>query len=595
MEKGDISKFPEYMVAIGHFMKLAHQIHPGYMPLAMATALSGAAFPFLNIIMSRYLLNELVGEKSIDRLILYAGILVIGNALLEIVSSILDRNLQIAGEKLADGFELHVGVHIMHMDFEKLEDAKVLDMKEKALFNIKLHDALLGDPRTIVDIFRLFFILAGVTGMIAVLSPILIAVMFLLIGINAFIYSRIQTTKFKFYKDIAVYNRQFAYFQNLTQNFENAKDVRIYNMAGYIIGRINHFHNCAGQIFNRMFLKQRRHDGFTAVDIQTQTLAAYGFAVWSVLQREIMIGDFTMYISAANQFSSVATQLMAKLVDLQMLGRVLQDYLAFEQLPCQSSNGSRKIASVDSATIEYRNVWFKYPNAGDYSLKNISLTIQSGKKLSIVGQNGAGKTTLIKLLCRLYRPDKGCILLNGTDINEFEEAEYSRVLSVIFQDYKIFSFSVKENLAFFQKADEGRLRASLEKAGILKRVEELPSGADTPLNKNFDKDGIEFSGGEMQKIAIARVLYKNAPLVVLDEPTASLDPYSEYEVYAGFHQLSEGKTTIYISHRLSSCRFCDAIAVLDNGELVEYGNHEQLVRAESLYAKMWNAQAQYYQ
>ena len=150
--------------------------------------------------------------------------------------------------------------------------------------------------------------------------------------------------KFKFYKDIAVYNRQFAYFQNLTQNFENAKDVRIYNMAGYIIGRINHFHNCAGQIFNRMFLKQRRHDGFTAVDIQTQTLAAYGFAVWSVLQRKIMIGDFTMYISAANQFSSVATQLMAKLVDLQMLGRVLQDYLAFEQLPCQSSSGSRKIA-----------------------------------------------------------------------------------------------------------------------------------------------------------------------------------------------------------------------------------------------------------
>lgn len=228
-------------------------------------------------------------------------------------------------------------------------------------------------------------------------------------------------------------------------------------------------------------------------------------------------------------------------------------------------------------------------------LKDISLTIRNGEKLSIVGRNGAGKTTFIKLLCRLYQPERGCILFNGVDINEFEESEYSKLLSIIFQDYKIFSFSIRENLAYNKIADESRIRASLSQAGILEKIDELPLGIDTPLYKNFDKNGVELSGGEMQKIAIARALYKNAPLVVLDEPTASLDPYSEYEVYSQFNRMTDCKTTIYISHRLSSCRFCDVIAVFDNGELVEYGSHEQLVGNGKLYAEMWQAQAQYYQ
>lgn len=344
-----------------------------------------------------------------------------------------------------------------------------------------------------------------------------------------------------------------------------------------------------------MFLQQRRHDGFLAINIQAQTLAAYAFAAWSVLHGALRIGDFAMYLSAANQFSSTAMQLMTKLVDLQMLGNVLQDYIAFEQLPNVGSGGGRTSADVHSAEIEFRNVWFRYPNTEAYALKDISLTIKNGEKLSIVGRNGSGKTTFIKLLCRLYQPEKGCILFNGVDINEFEETEYSKLLSVIFQDYKIFSFSVRENLAYNEIADENRIRASLEQAGILRKIEELPLDIDTPLYKNFDRNGVELSGGEMQKIAIARTLYKNAPLVVLDEPTASLDPYSEYEVYSRLNRMTDRKTTIYISHRLSSCRFCDVIAVFDNGELVEYGGHEQLVGNGKLYAEMWQAQARYYQ
>lgn len=595
MKKGMESERKQRLSAIWQFIQLAYRIHPGYFPLAALSAALRALWPFLGILMPRYLLNELMGARRTGRLLVLISVLVAGNALVGVAVSIVGKKLKVSEEKLADGFELHVGRHIMHMDFEKLEDAKIMDRKEKALFNVRLHGALLGGPRTILEICQMTITLLGVIGVIAVLSPVLIAVLLLMIGVNVLVYRRIQATKTGFYQDVAVYNRQFQYYLELTQDFKNAKDVRLYGMADYIIKRINSYHNSINHIFYKMFRKQRHHDGLSAANIQIQALAAYAFAVWGVFRGTIGIGDFAMYLSAANQFSAAATQLLTKLVDLRMLGAVVQDYLAFERLPSHRAEGTRKTADVDSVEIVFQNVWFRYPNMEDYALKGVSLTIRPGEKLSIVGRNGSGKTTLIKLLCRLYQPEQGRILLNGVDINEFEEMEYNKLLSVLFQDYKIFSFTVEENLAFRETADMDRIRASLRQAGILEKVEGLPMGVRTPLYTNFNKNGAELSGGEMQKIAIARALYRNAAMVVLDEPTAALDPYSEYEVFSLFEKMAEGKTTVYISHRLSSCRFCHAVAVLDKGALVEYGSHEQLVREGKLYARMWEAQAQYYQ
>lgn len=594
MKRCGTQEWKKELSAISQFIKLARRLCPDYIPLAVVSALVDAAGPFPGIIMPGYILNELTGAGRTGRLILYIGILTVGNTVVGFAGSVMRKKLQTAGEKLKDNFELHVGRHIMHLDFEKLEDAKILDRKEKALFNLRLHNALEEGPKTIVSIFRLLITLAGVTGLIAILNPVLIAVLALLIAGNGLLHRRIEATKLRFYQEIAVYNRQFMYFRNLTQDFRNGKDVRIYRMSGYILERLSRYYDAANRIFHKMFRTQRRHDGLCAVIIQTQLLSACAFAVWGVFRGELMIGDFAIYISAATRFSGAATDLMTKLVDLRMLGQVLQDYLAFERLPERNMAGKRTSADLTCVRIEFRNVWFRYPNAENYALKDVSLTINSGEKLSIVGRNGAGKTTFIKLLCRLYRPEKGCILLNGVDINDFEEGRYSRLLSVLFQDYKIFSFSVGENLAFGGAFEQDRGEAALEKAGILDKIQSLPLGVDTPLYRNFDKDGVELSGGEMQKIAIARVLYKNAPLLVLDEPAASLDPHSEYELYSRFNGMTEGKTTIYISHRLSSCRFTDTIAVFDDGVLAEYGSHEQLVCKGGLYAGMWQAQAQYY-
>ena len=246
--------------------------------------------------------------------------------------------------------------------------------------------------------------------------------------------------------------------------------------------------------------------------------------------------------------------------------------------------------------IEFRHVSFRYPGSERYALEDFSLKLRIGERMAIVGMNGSGKTTMIKLLCRLYDPQEGEILLNGVDIRKFRQDEYVRLFSVVFQDFKLLSMPLGENVAASVEVDEGKAEEVLRQAGLGERLEELPEGLGTYLYQDITDGGIEISGGEAQKIAIARALYKDAPFVLLDEPTASLDPLSEYEIYSGFDTMVGDKTAIYISHRLSSCRFCDDIAVFHEGRLVQRGSHEQLLSDEKgKYYELWQAQAQYYQ
>ncbi|MDE7031510.1 MAG: ABC transporter ATP-binding protein/permease [Lachnospiraceae bacterium] len=228
-------------------------------------------------------------------------------------------------------------------------------------------------------------------------------------------------------------------------------------------------------------------------------------------------------------------------------------------------------------------------------LKDVSFKFQVGRRFAIVGMNGSGKTTLIKLICRLYEPSEGAILLNGVDIRKYAYQEYVSIFSVVFQDFKLFSFSLAQNVAAGVEYDAARVRACLDKVGFGARLSRMPKGIETSLYKDFERDGIEPSGGEAQKIALARAVYKNAPFIILDEPTAALDPVAEAEVYAAFNEIVGGRTAVYISHRLSSCRFCDQIMVFHEGALVQQGTHSELVtQTGGKYAELWNAQAQYY-
>ena len=245
--------------------------------------------------------------------------------------------------------------------------------------------------------------------------------------------------------------------------------------------------------------------------------------------------------------------------------------------------------------IEFRDVSFRYPNTDAWALRHVSMKFKVGGRLAVVGENGSGKTTFIKLLCRLYDPTEGVILLNGIDIRKYRYGDYLALFSVVFQDFKLLSQPLGKNVAASEDYDRARAEQCLVKAGFGARLEQLPEGLDTFLYRDFDENGVEISGGEAQKIALARVLYQDAPFIVLDEPTAALDPEAEAEVYTKFNDIVEDKTAVYISHRLSSCRFCDEIAVFDGGRVVQQGTHDSLLEAQGKYRSLWEAQAQYYQ
>ena len=270
----------------------------------------------------------------------------------------------------------------------------------------------------------------------------------------------------------------------------------------------------------------------------------------------------------------------------------------FLDYPAAMQTGERSLVDTgsDGHVITFCDVSFRYPRSDKYVLRHLNLTIRPGEHLSIVGLNGAGKTTFIKLLCRLYEVTEGEICIDGINIMEYSEEEYRKLFAVVFQDFKLFAFSLRENVApGVEDIDEERLEQVLTQTGLYEDAQKLPDGLDTMIYKSFDEKGVELSGGQQQKTAISRALYRDAPIVILDEPTAALDPIAEYEIYRQFHALVGGKTAIYISHRLSSCRFCDHIAVFAEETVKEYGTHDELVaRADGIYAEMFRAQAQYY-
>jgi ATP-binding cassette subfamily B protein/ATP-binding cassette subfamily C protein len=565
-----------------------------YIPLLFSAAIFKAISPFLNIIMPKFIIDELIGEKRIEILILYVAITVLGNGLLNLLIKLLDSKVDIANFAMVNSFELHMGKHIMDMDYENLEDPEILDKKEKAIFPINNQGVLWRMFGSMITLLQGIITTIGLIVIVATLNVYLLLIIVAIMLVNAKLLKKQQSMYYEMYQGLIPLNRKIGYYITLIGDFSIAKDVRMNHMAPFILKKVDDYNTASLEQFGTYFPKYGKTDGISAINLQVQMVVVYAYMAWQVLQGFIGIGSFTMYIAAANNFSASIFGMLADFVEFNQNCKYLEQYLEFEQLPSRNETGIKKVMEKEQVEIEFRNVSFRYPRSEEYTLKKVSLTIRNGEKLSIVGQNGAGKTTFIKLLCKLYEPQEGEILVNGVNIKDYNREEYNQLLAVVFQDYKLFSFSVRENISFYQTAEEGKLNHALEKAGLKERIARLDKGTQTSIYKNFDKEGIELSGGESQKLAIARAIYKEAPLVILDEPTAALDPYAEFEIYSRFNELVNNKTAIYISHRLSSCRFCDHIAVFDHGELIEYGSHTELEQQNGLYSKMWHTQAQYY-
>ena len=377
-------------------------------------------------------------------------------------------------------------------------------------------------------------------------------------------------------------------------NIDAGKVIRLYDMGDMLKENYRRYMDIARPVYVKMCKSERAFHLLNTALAGISSIYAYLLVLLKVMAGAVSIGSFTQYVGALAAFQNDISRILYSSMRIRRMVSYLGHFLDFLALKSTHTGTIPTEKRQDHVyEIEFHHVSFAYPGSTEPVLKDLSCKLTLKHKMAVVGLNGAGKTTFIKLLCRLYDPTEGYITLNGVDIRKYDYRQYQALFGVVFQDFQLFPFPVGQNVAASLHFDEERLWRCLEQAGVADRVRAMGQKLETPISA-VDEAGENVSGGEAQKLAIARALYKDAPFVVLDEPTAALDPLSEYEIYSRFDELVRDKTSIYISHRMCSCRFCQDILVFQEGRLVERGSHETLLEAKGLYASLWNAQAQYY-
>lgn len=389
-------------------------------------------------------------------------------------------------------------------------------------------------------------------------------------------------------------NAQAAYWDSVMTIEDNAQDIRMYNLADYVIKRNKEMLRTTPAIV-KMIVTNGKLRGMLAFILQLLAGVIYSYIAMRAVYGSVSVGDVLMYAGAIITLMDSIRNILDKKIRIEYSNEYLKYYEEFINRPNMHYDGTLPTEKRDDNEyeLEFKNVSFAYPGTEDFIIKDLNLKLTVGEKLALVGRNGAGKTTLVKLLLRMYEPTSGKITLNGIDIGKYDYDEYMRIFAVVFQDFKLFNFPLDENIAGSEMVNDKKVEDVLEKVGLTERVAGMRDGVHTCIDHE-SANGESLSGGEAQKAAIARALYKDAPFVILDEPTAALDPLAEAEIYENFNELVGDKTSIYISHRMSSCRFCDKIVVLEHGGIAESGTHEELLKLHGSYYELYNAQAQYY-
>ncbi len=556
----------------------------------------------LEVVLPKYIIDEVVyilkGDGTnfhLKRAVIFAGLLIVLTLFASLLQTLFQQIINFYREWFYQHIETELLTHSMTMDFEHTENPEVLDKLEKAKDGIGWYSGgIIGITDKIYEIAKNISVLCGVSFVIFLICPILLPVQIIsliIVSILNRICNKIDEENFA---KLSVINRRFGYiFWELT-DYKYGKDIRLYDSVGMIEDLQKDYCKDSIGLWKKSSNVSRNMGFIRAIVNSLRDGICYFYIGFLAITKAISIGDFSMCTNSASTFYQSIYNLTYNVMDIRKACRYAHRYLEFKAYPMAMEKGTKSVKNGDHE-IEFKNVSFKYPRSDSYTLKNVSIKIKSGEHLSVVGLNGAGKTTFIKLLCRLYDVTEGEILIDGTNIKEYSDAEYRKLLAVVFQDFRLFAFSLRDNIALNGEADDEKIEEVLKLSGLYDDATKLENGLDTMLYKSFDEKGTELSGGQQQKVAICRALYKNSPIVILDEPTAALDPIAEYEIYRQFNTLVGGKTAIYISHRLSSCKFCDKIAVFADQTIKEYGTHDQLVNLkDGIYAEMFNAQAQYY-
>ena len=594
-----------------------HHFCPGRISSVVLVALLQGLSPYVTIWFSAQLINELAGLRRPELLIRWVLLTLGVTVLLALLTEAAARWENFTNTVTFPGKDRIFAEKFFHMDYADLDDQTVRDQFAQIRQNENwqgwgFHQAIACIQYILKAIFGILGAAALTVSLFVSQVPAgsyqwlnspwialaLLAWMCFIIWFAASRQNIVTRKTVELSEKAKMGNRFFTALDSMTSDPQRRLDIRTYHQQNMTDAFLSDHTFGPGGAFDqlaRSFTGIMGNIGTASSALLTG--AVYVFTCLKAWAGAFGIGSVTQYVGAVTALSANLSMLLEKLEVLRSNGEFLETIYDFLDIPNKMYQGSltTEKRSDRQYQVEFRDVSFRYPGTDRWALRHVNMKFRIGRRLAIVGENGSGKTTFIKLLCRLYDPQEGQILLNGIDIRKYRYDDYMEIFSVVFQDFKLLSQSLGANVAGASTYERSRAEKALLDAGFGDRLESMPQGLDTMLYKDFAEDGVEVSGGEAQKIAIARALYKDAPFIILDEPTAALDPMAEAEIYEKFNEISGDRTAIYISHRLSSCKFCDEITVFEDGCVIQQGSHEALLQdPEGKYAQLWNAQAQYY-
>lgn len=543
----------------------------------------------------KYVVELVLGERSRYTLTAIVIGLLIGERILKELSDISSTyNSWVGGFRFRTHMQNILVRKNVYTDYENNEKTSVNDALSKAHYASEnvAYDTLYNVRKLLGNVLAF----TALSGILSYLSPVMVFI----VAVPSVICYKINRRKMMWIWNMADnwqnFDRQLQYIHSAASDISYAKDMRIFNLPVFFKQVLDRSFSNRLRWYEQQDEWSFRHDVADRIVQWAGYLLAYGYVVYKGFTGNISAGDFVLYFNAITLLTSTVYNLVESYSGFQWQSDNISYAREYCDLPDKTNRGKGEPLPADDFEIEFRNVSYTYYKADEPTIKNLSFTLHTGERLALVGLNGAGKTTLIKLMCGLYDPTEGEILLNGKPVNAYNRDEYFTLFSAVFQDINELPVSIAENISgeSYERTDQEKLTRCMKQAGLYEKVISLPEGDKTHLVRSLYDDAIELSGGQKQKMALAKALYKDAPILLLDEPTAALDPIAEQEMYLNYANFSRGKASVFISHRLASTRFCDRIILLENGEIAETGTHSQLMELGGKYAELFELQSSYY-
>lgn len=547
--------------------------------------------PLALMIAPGLIINELTTEKRVPYICLYLALIVGAPLIWNLINILFSERLQRKNNEITRALMYDFRLYVSEMDYSYLEDPDIQQLSERS-------EEVISDASKIIDIIgniiTSIISLFSIVVIISILNPLLLVLILLMSILNGCMIKWKDKKNFELRKEFSLYSRKSWGLTYMLQNFDYAKENRLYKVSSMLVEKIDETQRNIDDVTFKKIKTDNKVNLIVYLTNFFQTFVVYSYLIINVLKGLLRVGTMTIYLSAVSQFSSGISSVINAYLSLSEFCMKIEELEEFMGLLNKKNIGELSPVVSEKSCIEFKNVSFCYPGSEIYAIKNLNLKILCNEKLCIVGENGAGKSTFVKLLTRLYEPTSGEILLNGVNIKLYNYDEYQALFASVFQDCATYMFSIRENIILSKPYDKELFNRVCEESHISSLISKLKYGADTQIGKEIDPEGIEPSGGEEQRFAIARACYKGGEIFILDEPTAALDPNAEFEIYTQFRNMIRDKGAILITHRLSAVQLADKVAVFSDGQVIEYGTHRELYEKNGIYTKMFDKQAQFY-